>query len=79
MHFILRILQYDILEVPAIQISIKKIDAQFGCLAGRRKKIKNDKKSVSFKFKWFAICGKFTRALIAHQIFFKKIHKNKRF
>jgi hypothetical protein len=67
MHFILRILKYGILRVPPIQISTKKTDAQFRSVAVRRKKNKNDKKSVSFK--WFAICGNFTRALLAHPIF----------
>jgi hypothetical protein len=51
----------------------KTIDAQFDSLAVRRKKNKNDKKSVSFNFKLFAICGKFTRALLAHQIFLQWI------
>jgi hypothetical protein len=36
-------------------------------LAVRRKKNKKDKKIVSVNR--FAICGKFTRALLAHQIF----------
>jgi hypothetical protein len=29
--------------------------------------------SVCVSFKWFAICGKFTRALLAHQIFYSWI------
>jgi hypothetical protein len=50
--------------------SFGKTDAQFGSLAVRRKKNQTVKKSVSFIF--LAISGKFTRALLAHQIFSSK-------
>jgi hypothetical protein len=43
-------------------------------LAVRRKKNKKDKKLVSVN-RFAYICGKFTRALLAHQIFYLKISK----
>jgi hypothetical protein len=66
--FILRILKYETLRVPLIQISTKQSTNSsevWLCVASKTKWQKNS------ELAWFAICGKFARALLAHQIFFE--------
>jgi hypothetical protein len=69
MSCILKNLKFGILRVPPIQIPIKRLTHSSKIWLCVARKTRNTRESKLVSGNRFAICGKFTRALLVHQIF----------